>query len=257
MNTVIELIHRNLITTFDKTFIILQIFWPAIFIFVAGLSFSGLLGDKKIEVGNSSIPYPAFLTAGMIGFNIMNSSTTSGSIIWSDKRNGMFHQFLVMPISRLQYIVSNLLTIVIMGLASASLVIVVGSPLLLPSIQISLVGVIYTIYGLLAGSILFGSLTIILSVILRTNEQFGVIVNALFPIFAFLSSTFYPPQSAPAPLEVAFYLNPLTHIITMIRDGLFSQITSNTNIEAIILGVSSTIVFTVAIISLNKSITTA
>jgi hypothetical protein len=31
-----------------------------------------------------------------------------GSIIWNDRRNGMFQQLLVMPFSKIQYVISSL-----------------------------------------------------------------------------------------------------------------------------------------------------
>ena len=56
----------------------------------------------------------------MIGFNVMNGSTVAGNIIWNDKRNGMFQQLLVMPFSKVQYIIGNLITIILIGLANAA-----------------------------------------------------------------------------------------------------------------------------------------
>ena len=64
----------------------------------------------------------------MIGFNVMNGSTVAGSIIWNDKRNGMFQQLLVMPFSKVQYIIGNLITIILIGLASAAAIMIIGLP---------------------------------------------------------------------------------------------------------------------------------
>jgi hypothetical protein len=119
MNAVVLLLYRNLVASVDKVFLVWQVLFPIVYIFIAGYSYSALIGGQGVPVGAASIAYPAFLAAGMIGFNVMNSSTISGSIIWNDKRNGMFQQILVMPFARMEYIAGNILTIMLMGLASA------------------------------------------------------------------------------------------------------------------------------------------
>lgn len=48
----------------------------------------------------------------------MNGSTVAGTIIWNDNRNGMFQQILVMPFNKIQYVIANLITLILIGLAS-------------------------------------------------------------------------------------------------------------------------------------------
>src|SRR5581483_11168227 len=117
-NAVVLLVYRNLVASIDKVFLIWQVVFPLIYIFIAGYSYSALIGGRELQIGTGQVPYPAYLAAGMIGFNVMNSSTVAGSIIWSDKRNGMFQQILVMPFARMEYILGNVITIMLMGLAS-------------------------------------------------------------------------------------------------------------------------------------------
>src|SRR5919202_5001901 len=95
---IISLVYRNLIASIDKVFLVWQVAFPIVYIFIAGYSYSSLIGNQGVPMGSTTtVPYPAYLAAGMIGFNMMNSSTIAGSIIWNDKRNGMFQQILVMP----------------------------------------------------------------------------------------------------------------------------------------------------------------
>lgn len=74
----------------------------------------------------------------MIGFNVMNGSSVAGTIIWNDKRNGMFQQLLVMTFTKVQYIISNLITIILIGTASASLIMVIGLPTMARDVNITL-----------------------------------------------------------------------------------------------------------------------
>ena len=116
---ILVLTYRNLIASIDKIFLIWQIIFPIFYIFISGYAYSAMLGNQGIRLGDILVSYPSFLAVGMIGFNVMNSSTVAGSIIWNDKRNGMFQQILVMPFTKIQYILSNLVTIMLMGLTSA------------------------------------------------------------------------------------------------------------------------------------------
>src|ERR671918_2424741 len=253
INNISLLVYRNLVAALDKLFLIWMVVFPVVYIFVVGYAYSTLIGNQGINIGaSSSVTYTSFLTAGMIGFNAMNGSSVAGNIVWNDKRNGMFQQLLVMPFSKIQYIAGNLITIVLIGLASAALIMVIGLPTILQDVSITLWSIPYIVYALVMGSIFFGSFTIILSTKIKSSEDYNVISNGLFLFFAFVSSAFYPAQGLPQPLATAFYVNPLTYIVDITRAGIFGQITTFTNIEVVILGLLSFAVFLIATRSIIK-----
>jgi ABC-2 type transport system permease protein len=249
---IFKLTYRNIIASVDKVFLIWQIVFPVFYIFISGYAYAGLLGNQGIRLETISVSYPSFLAAGMIGFNVMNSSTVAGSIIWNDKRNGMFQQILVMPFTRIQYIISNLLTIMIMGLASGSIIILFGLPAMLGSASPTIWSIPYTIFAIIIGSIFFGSFTIIISTRLKSNEGFNVISNGIFLFFAFASSTFYPAFNVIEPLKTIFYINPLTYVVDITRAGIFSQINSFTVVEIFIISILSLLAFIIASVSMLR-----
>lgn len=249
---ILLLAYRNLIASIDKVFLIWQVVFPVVYIFVAGYSYSALMGEQGVKFGDILVTYPAYLTAGMIGFNVMNSSTVAGSIIWNDKRNGMLQQLLVMPYTKVQYIISNLLTIVLMGLASAALIVIIGLPTMLNNVNPTIWSIPYTVYSLVIGAVFFGSFTIIISTKLKSSEGFTVISNGVFLFFAFASSAFYPAAGVPEPLRTAFYINPLTYIVDISRAGIFSQVTPFTNIQLLIITIVSVGAFLMATVSMVK-----
>jgi len=243
---VLLLTYRNLVAAIDKMFLIWQIAFPVVYIFVAGYAYSVLIKDQGINVGALSITYVSFLTAGMIGFNVMNGSQIAGTIFWNDKRNGMFQQLLVMPFHKVQYVIANLITLIIIGLASAAVIMIIGLPTIFQDVNVTLWSVPYTILALVVGSVFFGSFTIILSTKMKSSEGYNVISNGLFLFFAFVSSAFYPAKGLPEPLSIAFYVNPLTYIVDITRAGIFSQIDVFTNIELVILSLLAAMVFLIA-----------
>ena len=73
----------------------------------------------------------------------------------------MFEQILSMPITRTDYIIGNIIIILLMGLAGGLLILLAGAPLLYGNLLITPQGAVYILLGLITGSIFFGSITII------------------------------------------------------------------------------------------------
>ena len=250
MHPIIRLVNRNITISINPGFLIWQVIFPLVYIFVAGFAYTSLIPSVSFE--NKDLTYPAFLASGMIGFNIMNSTLVSGIIIWNDRRHGMFEQIMSGPFTRSHYILSNIATIAIVGLISAGLITAVGYPVFFESVEFSLVTIPLIVFSSIAGAILFGSIASIISTRLRSSEGFNVIINTVFLFFAFVSTAFYPAQGAPQPLATIFYLNPLTYLVDIIRAGIFGTITEFVIMEMIVLAVLASILFIIATKLLTK-----
>lgn len=244
MHPIFRLVNRNLTISLNPGFLIWQIIFPLIYIFVAGFAYTSLISD--VPFGNRNISYPAFLATGMIGFNIMNSTLVSGIIIWNDRRHGMFEQIMSGPFTRTQYVISNICTIGIVGLVSAFLIVLVGYPVFADAAEFEIYVIPLIVFASVIGSILFGSIASIISTRLKSSEGFNVIINTAFLFFAFVSTAFYPASGAPEPLATAFYLNPLTYLVDIIRAGIFGAITEFVLIEMMILLVLALALFSIA-----------
>lgn len=140
----------------------------------------------------------------------------------------------------------------LMGLASAGLILLAGSPTLLGSAQSTLVGSLYVLYALIVGAIFFGSIAIIISTRLKSSEGFNVIVNSVFLFFSFVSSAFYLSEGVPSELGTAFYVNPLTYIVDINRAGVFNQVTFFTNVEAGVIAAATAGTFLLATLSILR-----
>ena len=250
MHPIIRLVNRNLTIAINPGFLIWQVIFPLIYIFVAGFAYTALI--QNVPFGNKDLDYPAFLASGMIGFNIMNSTLVSGIIIWNDRRHGMFEQIMSGPFTRAHYILSNIATIAIVGLVSAALITAVGYPVFFESVEFSLITIPLIVFTSIAGAILFGSIASIISTRLRSSEGFNVIINTVFLFFAFVSTAFYPAAGAPEPLATAFYLNPLTYLVDIIRAGIFGTVTEFVVLEMIVLVSLAAILFVIATKLLTK-----
>ncbi len=216
MHPIIRLVNRNITISVNPGFLIWQVIFPLIWIFVAGFA------------------------------NIMNSTLISGIIIWNDRRHGMFEQIMSGPFTRSNYILSNIVTIAIVGLVSAILIAAVGYPVFFQSVEFSIVTIPLIVFSSIVGAILFGSIASIISARLRSSEGFNVIINTVFIFFAFVSTAFYPAAGAPQPLATIFYLNPLTYLVDIIRAGIFGTITEFVILEMVVLITLASILFVIA-----------
>ena len=182
----------------------------------------------------------------------MNSTLVSGIIIWNDRKYGMFEQIMSGPFTRSNYILSNICTIGIIGLVSAALIALIGYPVFFDSIDFSLVTIPLIVFAAVTGSVLFGSIASIIATKLRSSEGFNVILNTAFLFFAFVSTAFYPAVGAPEPLKTAFYLNPLTYLVDVIRAGIFGEVTEFVILEMGMLSIIAIILFIIATKLLTK-----
>lgn len=250
MHPILRLVNRNLTISINPGFLIWQIIFPLIYIFVAGFAYSSLIDHILVE--EKELDYPSFLATGMIGFNIMNSTLISGIIIWNDRRHGMFEQIMSGPFTRSDYILSNVVTIGAVGLISATIIIIASFPIFFTSIEFNLSSIPLVIFSAIVGSVLFGSVASIISTRLKSSEGFNVIINTVFLFFAFVSTAFYPASGAPEPLSSAFYINPLTYLVDIIRAGIFGTFSTFIMIEMIVLVLVSSSLFLIATRLLTK-----
>ena len=72
MHPIIRLVNRNITISLNPGFLIWQIIFPLIYIFVAGFAYAPLI--QRNSFWSKDLDYPAYLASGMIGFNIMNST---------------------------------------------------------------------------------------------------------------------------------------------------------------------------------------
>ena len=244
MHPVIRLVNRNLTISLNKGFLIWQVIFPLIYIFVGGFAYTALI--DSVSYGKKTLDYPAYIASGMIGFNIMNSTLVSGIIIWNDRRHGMFEQILVGPFTRTHYILSNVYTIGIVGLISAALITAVGYPLFFKSVEFNLFTIPLLVFASVAGSVLFGSIASIISTRLKSSEGFNVVINTVFLFFAFVSTAFYPAEGTPKLLSVAFYFNPLTNLVDVVRAGIFGNFDTFVALEMLVFVTLSLALFSVA-----------
>jgi len=251
VNSFLRLLYRDLKAGIwsTKSMIVMQLVTPLFYIFVAGFAYGAVI--PTMNIGGRNVGYVLFLAPGIIVMQIMFAASIAGAMLWIDKRFAMFAQILMGPFSRWQYILSKVVSIMLQGLLNAFLVFLIASPLLV-GLGISPLGLAYIVGSLVLGSLFFGSLTLAISVFIRSNESFNAILNVMITPLMFLSSVYYPLENAPLAIQAVSLANPLTYAADMLRAGLLGVYAPHLFLEVIVLAVESLVVFVAAIIAFRR-----
>ncbi len=249
MFPIIRLLIRDLRATFDKSLVVLQLVLPLLFLFVAGFSYTNLIAP--FQVNGRAVSYQQFLAAGVILQTVMTGSLFAGLLLWIDKRLGMFEQILMGPFTRSQYAFSKILSSMIVGLGGAVIITAFAVPFFI-GITPSAFGVLIAFAAVFLAAIFFGSFAVVLSSLLKTNEAFNTVINLLFVVFTFVSSTFYPVSAAPPFLQGFLLFNPLSHADDLLRLGLYGLAPSLVLYEGIALVVEAIVAFGLAVFAFRR-----
>jgi ABC-2 type transport system permease protein len=238
----LRLIYRNIVVNTDPGSLIILVGLPGMYLIFFGFGFQSIASP-----GTSGVSYLAFLTPGIMAFQVVMAGTVGGSMLWADRRWGMLSQLLVGPFTRLQYLLGIMLTSVLFGLGGALVMLAVAFALLgtVPT-QLLAYGVIFA--TLVLGSIFFGALMLFISAHVKSNTAYNSVQILLIFIVNFASTVFYPLSNGlPLALRILFEVNPLTYVADAVR-GAYSGTLSATDLyQLAILGVETVVILTLAV----------
>jgi ABC-2 type transport system permease protein len=155
------------------------------------------------------------------------------------------------PFTRLQYVVSVALTIVLTGIFSSTIVFLV-SILVSPGLILTVQSILELFGSLILGSLFFGGFGIFVSLRVKSSEALAATMNLMFFVFTFLSSVFYPSYSEYFILRLIFQINPLTYVADLVRHSLVGIPGFNTPLELVLLLVESIVLVYIASLAIRR-----
>jgi ABC-2 type transport system permease protein len=216
---ILKLIYRNLVVNTDPGTMIILVGLPGLYLVFFGFGFQSMSGLSG--AGNS---YLKFLAPGIVAFQTVIAGTVAGGMLWADRRWGMLAQMLVGPYSRLEYLLGIMLTSVAFGLIGTVVMIGVAY-VLIGSLSLTAIGVLLMFSSIITGSILFGSMTLILAALVKSSNAYNSVSILLLFVINFASTVFYKLNSGlPLPIQWLFEVNPLTYVADTVRDGYANTI---------------------------------
>jgi ABC-2 type transport system permease protein len=163
------------------------------------------------------------MTNGVIGLT---------NIATEFKRTGLTKRLSGTPLTKVEWIIGNVLSQTVLALILAAVMIVLGIIVYHISVTID----VYVLATLFAGAVLFSGIGMTLAGLVKDPEAASGLGNAIaFPMM-FLSGTFFPIDIMPSALQSLAQVLPLTYFSEGLRDAM---VVGNTSATLVNLGITS------------------
>jgi ABC-2 type transport system permease protein len=183
------------------------------------LAFLGL-GFRRMPIPGMAegMDYIQFLVPGIIGMNILFSSTFGGlSVLW-DREFGFLKEIMVAPVSRVSIVLGR-----IAGGATTALiqaVFILGISYIMGFKIFHISSIFLAIVFMVLIAITFLGLGLIFASKMRDIQGFSIVMNfVIFPLF-FLSGALFPIENFPVWLGYISKIDPLTYGVDGLRAAL-------------------------------------
>jgi ABC-2 type transport system permease protein len=183
------------------------------------LAFLGL-GFRRMTIPGLSddVGYIRFLVPGIIGMNILFSSTFGGlSVLW-DREFGFLKEIMVAPVSRVSIVLGR-----IAGGATTALIqaiLILGISYIMGFKITNISSIFLAIVFMILIAVTFLGLGLVFASKMRDIQGFSIVMNfVIFPLF-FLSGALYPLENFPVWLRYISKLDPLTYGVDGLRAAL-------------------------------------
>lgn len=185
---------------------------------------------------------PGLIAAFMMTNGVIGLTTVASEF----KRTGLTKRLSSTPLTKLEWMVGNVLSQAVLALLLALVMIVLGVAIYHTTVTIDS----YTVVSLALGAVLFSGIGMTLAGLVSNPESASGLGNAIaFPMM-FLSGTFWPVDIMPKFLQTISQVLPLTYFSDGLRD---SMILGNTSAALVNIGITAA--FAVAFIALGAKAT--
>lgn len=194
--------QRNFEQLFDVT--IQPLLFTAMFAYIFGGAISGDVDS-----------YLPLIIPGLIGQTILTACVATGVQLREDMDKGVFDRFKTLPIARIAPLAGPALADMVRYLLASVLTFTVGIVMGYRPDPLGLVGAI--LVAVIAGWSIAWIFTWFGTVGRSAQGVQGISLMVMFPL-TFLSNAFVPTDTMPTWLQTFADLNPVSHVITAIRD---------------------------------------
>jgi ABC-2 type transport system permease protein len=195
----------------DPTELFSRAVQPVLWLVVFGQVLAHARGIYTGEVG-----YLAFITPGILAQSVLFSAIFYGiAVIW-ERDLGVVHKLLVSPARRSSLVFGKAVSAGFRGLVQATVIYLIALVLHI-TIRREPEAILGVLAGVLLGSGLFSTFSLIIACIVKTRERFMGIGQLLTMPMFFASNAIYPLDLMPGWLRVVAQINPLTYLVDALR----------------------------------------
>jgi ABC-2 type transport system permease protein len=195
----------------DPTEMIARAVQPVLWLVVFGQVLAQVRG-----IHTGPLSYLAFITPGILAQSVLFSAIFYGiAVIW-ERDLGVVHKLLVSPARRGSLVFGKAVAAGFRGLVQAVVIYIIAVAMHV-SLRLDPLAIFAVLAGVMLGSGIFATFSLIIACIVKTRERFMGIGQLLTMPMFFASNAIYPLDLMPRWLRSVAELNPLTYLVDALR----------------------------------------
>jgi ABC-2 type transport system permease protein len=219
---------------------------PLLWLFIFAAGFRQVLGVSIVPPYETYVLYEIYITPGLVAMiQLFNGMQSSLSMVY-DREMGNMRTLLVSPFPRWFLLLSKLTAGVAVSLLQVYAFLAIAW---LWQVRPPAIGYAAVFPALVLTGLLFGSIGLLLSSLIKQLENFAGIMNfVIFPMY-FASSALYPLWRIRESSPLLYYVcqwNPFTHAVELIRFALYGKLNVS---AAVIVAVTAALFLIAAIVA--------
>jgi ABC-2 type transport system permease protein len=201
----------------DRLRAITSLIQPVLFLFVLGTGLSSLAGRGM----PGGLNFKTFIYPGVLAMSVLFTAIFSAaSIVW-DREFGFLREMLVAPVSRGALVVGKSLGGATVATLQGVVMLALGG---LAGVPYSLALMVTLVGELLLLSFTLTAFGVMMAARIKQMQAFMALTQMLVMPLFFLSGALYPLNGLPGWLTVLTRVDPLTYIVSPMRDAVFSHL---------------------------------
>ena len=217
---------------------------PLLWLFIFAAGFRQVLGVSIIPPYETYVLYEVYITPGLVAMILLFNGMQSSLSMVYDREMGNMRTLLVSPFPRWFLLVSKLVAGLVVSILQVYVFLAIAY---IWQVEPPPLGYLAILPALILCGLLFGSIGLLLSSLVKQLENFAGVMNfVIFPMY-FASSALYPLWRVRESSPLLYYVcqwNPFTHAVELIRFSLHGKM----NWQALVIVAATTAVFLIAAI---------
>ncbi|KQX56936.1 MULTISPECIES: ABC transporter permease [unclassified Streptomyces] len=204
------LVHRDLLRlACQRSHTALILLQPVLYLFALGGGLATLIPAASLGTG-----YQTYLFPGMLMMTVQTPAIMVGIRLITDRQSGYLRELLMAPVSRSTLLLGSCAGGTLVAAVQGSVLLALAGAVGLPYDPVLL---LLLLGGMLLASFALTSMTLALSVTLRSPELFHTLLSLLMMPLLFLSGAFFPLESMPGWARGLATVNPLAYGVDLLR----------------------------------------
>ena len=209
----------------------------------------GIAGGKPVinfaSNDISGFKYIDFFLPGVIGLTVMTTTVNwSVGMMTRYRENGIFKKLATTPLTRYEWLTTQILWQLVVVFISVSVIILVGLGLYRMTLTLDALAIVTIILA----SAMFSSIGMIIARFIKNEETAAAAAGAItFPMM-FLAGSFFPLETMPSFLRAISQVLPLTYVNQALRDSMIYGNIAGATLNLLIVAVLAVVFFVIGVI---------